>query len=476
MESYSLKSILYLVVGCLTTPPHRDYDLVGPSNIYLDPSPPLEKVAKYSRTTKEIVLGDGYVCDEHHVATEDGYVLEMLRVAKHDIAHNATALPVLLNHGLLCYSGMWVWAGREMSLPYMLADLGMDVWLGTFRGGRGSDTHTSLDKNSDEYWQFSYDHIAMYDVPTMINYVLFITNSSSINYIGHSMGGSTYFAMCNYKPNICKYKVNLMVGLAAHSDIHHTISPAPRLLVKKYQKFDGRHWSQKIFGRLLDKNIYELGGGKQFQKLLGKLLRHISEKQSRHWFQEKFGRLLVRKYEIIGRHWVQKIFGRREFKPPPEIMREMAATFCTKSMNSAGLCRMGFFVLVGPSNLNMTKDTLGYVSQGFPTTTSVMLMEHYVQFVAHKQWAKFDYGKAKNLLMYNSVFPPLYSLQNVTTPVALFSSDWDLMVTPMDTKTLSLGLPNLIYEKKMRPFYNHGDFFLNADNSDLFKEVVEIIK
>ena len=77
---------------------------------------------------------------------------------------------------------------------------------------------------------------------------------------------------------------------------------------------------------------------------------------------------------------------------------------------------------------------------------------------------------SKNLLVYNSVFPPLYSLQNVTTPVALFSSDWDLMVTSMDTKTLSLGLPNLIYEKKMRPLYNHGDFFLNAENSDLFKE------
>ena len=52
--------------------------------------------------------------------------------------------PVLFVHGLVCRSGMWVWAGKEMSMPYMMSDLGIEVWLGTFRGGQGSDEQVSL--------------------------------------------------------------------------------------------------------------------------------------------------------------------------------------------------------------------------------------------------------------------------------------------------------------------------------------------
>jgi len=311
---------------------------------------------------------------------------------------------------------MWVWAGKEMSMPYMMADLGIEVWLGTFRGGRGSYEHVTLGVDSDEYWGFSYDHVAQYDIPAMISHVLATSGQDKINYIGHSMGGSTYFAMCNYRPDICKERVNLMVGLGTHTVLHNVVSPAVRYLAKKY-------------------------GG------------------------------------LLGGFWFKDKFGKREFNPPPDIMRDLAALFCTTSLHAAGLCRMGIFLLIGPYDLNITRDTLGYIMEGYPSTTSVMLMEQYLQFVDRRQWAMFDFGMLQNMHQYGSIHPPLYSLAHVTTPVALFSSDWDMFCSSMDTKTMALEMPYLVYEKNMnRTWYNHGDYFYNADNVELNSIVTQLVQ
>jgi len=411
--TYEVTAMLYcLVMGCLS-PPEQQHQLVPAQEIDLDYHPVFEPVDKYRRTTAEIIADDGYPCEVHHVITEDGYVLEMVRIKREEI--NTAVSPVLFVHGLLCISAIWVWTGKDMSLPYMLADMGVEVWLGTFRGGRGSDRHVRLSVSSDQYWAFSYDHIAKFDIPAMINYALDTSASDTINYVGHSMGGSTYFAMCNYKPDICKQKVNLMVGLGTHTVIHHMMSPAPKFLAKKYEK-------------------------------------------------------------LHGRFWFQEMFGLRDFQPSPDIMREMAALFCTESLHSAGLCRMGIFLIVGPTDLNITRDTLGYIAGEYPSTTSVMLLEQYTQFIARKQWAKFDYGRDQNLYYYGTEYPPVYSLSHVTTPVALISSEWDMLCSALDTKIMSLEMPNLVYEKKMnKTWYNHCDFYMNADNAELFNTVIELV-
>jgi len=402
-----------LVMSCLT-PPDDQHDLVPAQDIDLDYHPVKENVDKFRRSTPEIISGDGYAVDIHHVATEDGYVLEMVRI-KGD-SRSEGVKPVLFVHGLVCTSAIWVWAGKEMSMPYKMADLGIEVWLGTFRGGRGSDGHVTLGVDSDEYWDFGYDHVAQYDIPAMISYVLGTSVQDKINYIGHSMGGSTYFAMCNYKPDICKERVNLMVGLGTHTVLHNVMSPAVRYLADKY-------------------------GG------------------------------------LLGGFWFKDKFGKREFNPSPDIMRDLAALFCTTSLHAAGLCRMGIFLLVGPNDLNITRNTLGYLMEGVPSTASVMLMEHYLQFVDRRQWAKFDYGMVQNMHQYGSIAPPLYSLEHVTTPVALFTSDWDMFCSYMDTKTMSLEMPYLVYEKNMnRTWYNHGDFFYNADNVELNSIVTQLVQ
>lgn len=52
----------------------------------------------------------GYPSEVHHAVTDDGYILELHRIANHG------AMPVLLAHGLLDSSATWVMMGPNKGL------------------------------------------------------------------------------------------------------------------------------------------------------------------------------------------------------------------------------------------------------------------------------------------------------------------------------------------------------------------------
>ena len=48
----------------------------------------------------------------------------------------------------------------------------------------------------ETFWQFSWDQMGLYDLPTMLQYVRDLTGKQII-YIGHSMGTTAFWVMCN---------------------------------------------------------------------------------------------------------------------------------------------------------------------------------------------------------------------------------------------------------------------------------------
>uniref|UniRef100_A0A9L0IA14 Uncharacterized protein n=1 Tax=Equus asinus TaxID=9793 RepID=A0A9L0IA14_EQUAS len=78
----------------------------------------------------------------------------------------------------------------------------------------------------------------------------------------------------------------------------------------------------------------------------------------------------------------------------------------------------------------------------------------------------YDWGSPSlNILHHNQLTPPLYHVEDVRVPTAMWSGGRDILVDPIDIKNLEPRVSNLIYHKKI-PSYNHLDFMLGLDVYD----------
>ncbi|CAH0713078.1 unnamed protein product, partial [Brenthis ino] len=164
----------------------------------------------------------GYTMETHTVETEDGYLVTM-----HRIPNNGPV--ILLMHGLFGSSDDFVIAGSESGIAYLLSKEGYDIWIGNARGNKHSRHHIRLDPSKPKFWNFSWHEIGYYDLPSMIDYALGVSNSSTLKYIGHSQGSTAFFVMASEREEYNK-KVTLMVALSPVAFMGKIKSPLVRLL------------------------------------------------------------------------------------------------------------------------------------------------------------------------------------------------------------------------------------------------------
>lgn len=149
----------------------------------------------------------GFTMKEYNVTTEDGYILTVFRLLPANGSVVEGARPVILQHGIL-ESGMDFLIGSPFvnvpgnssaigdNLAFVLVQTGRyDVWVGNSRGNRYSKGHVSLTPKDTDYWKFSYDQMAEYDLPATIALVRNETGSQTVGYIGFSQGTTTMFAL-----------------------------------------------------------------------------------------------------------------------------------------------------------------------------------------------------------------------------------------------------------------------------------------
>lgn len=162
-------------------------------------------------TTPQIIEYYGHKVETHNVTTEDGYILTIHRIIQKSAAQKGV---VFLQHGLLDSSATWVMNTYNNSLGFVLAQAGYDVWLGNVRGNCYSQKHITLTTTDPEYWNFSFDEHAKYDLPAMLEYVLKNSrNRGLLSYVGHSQG--TLMALIEFSRNKeLASKINLFTALA----------------------------------------------------------------------------------------------------------------------------------------------------------------------------------------------------------------------------------------------------------------------
>ncbi len=198
----------------------------------------------------------GYGIDTHFVTTKDGYILTMFNIARprfsDPLATPRNTYPVILQHGLLDSSYTWVANYEKQSLGYLLADAGFDVWFGNNRGNRYGRNHTTLNPDGDEaFWSFTYDEMALYDVPAMIDYVTEFTSSKSTSWVGHSEGTIQMFAAGTITEQFDHVK-------SALSKLDLFVALAPVAYVKNLESKDLQFLARtNILDRMYKRGIYE---------------------------------------------------------------------------------------------------------------------------------------------------------------------------------------------------------------------------
>ncbi|XP_042909900.1 gastric triacylglycerol lipase-like [Parasteatoda tepidariorum] len=177
-----------------------------------------------NRNVTELITSKGYPVENHFAYTEDGYELSLQRIPYGKLnKETGNRKPVLLQHGLMQSSADWVINYPHQSLGFLLADNGYDVWLGNTRGGAYSRQHLNFQTNSKDFWDFSFDQMAEYDLPAMIDYILNTTKEDNLVYIGHSQGTTIAFALLSERP-LYNEKIKLFVALAPEVEVSHVKS------------------------------------------------------------------------------------------------------------------------------------------------------------------------------------------------------------------------------------------------------------
>lgn len=170
-----------------------------------------------------------YPVEEHTVKTEDGYYLTLFRIPpKQQTPEEKPRKVVFLMHGLLGSADDWLLMGPGKSLAYQLADAGYDVYLGNARGNKYT-RHASMHRAQPNFWQYSNDEIALYDLPAMIDYVLKVSRQQKMYYVGHSQGTTAFFALAAARPEYNE-KIAMMFALSPMVYMGGIRSPLVRMI------------------------------------------------------------------------------------------------------------------------------------------------------------------------------------------------------------------------------------------------------
>uniref|UniRef100_A0ACB8F8R5 Uncharacterized protein n=1 Tax=Sphaerodactylus townsendi TaxID=933632 RepID=A0ACB8F8R5_9SAUR len=342
----------------------------------------------------EIIQYWGYPSEEYEILTGDNYYLQINRIPYgiHDPGKKGSKPAVLLQHGLSTEGRSWIANLPCNSLGFVLADAGYDVWILNSRGTTWSRRHQNFSTYQEEFWDFSFHEMGMYDIPAAINFVLQETEQEGLYYIGHSQGGSLGLIAFSAMPELAR-KVKLFIALAPG----YTLVNSKGLL-------------------------YELF--------------------------------------LIPDHFRRIIWGNKEYSILSNAIKTASAKMCSHAVIDR-FCLFFIFLNFGFNEKNLNVSQADTYLGIFPDFTSVKTVSHWEQIAKSRTFKCFDYG-SKNKAIYNTTLPPLYRIEDMTVPTAVWSGGKDIIMNKTDTEQLVHRISHLVFYKNI-PDWQNMDFMWGLD-------------
>jgi len=367
-------------------------------------------------TSPELIKYWGYPVEEHWVTTEDGYILGLHRIPHGKDQEPGGRRPVAyLQHALITSSSLWVFGPPKKSLAYILADLGYDVWMGNSRGNPYSKNHTYLEPCSGSRCKEFWD----FDWHEGGIYDV----TAGIDYaLEYTKQDSVYYA--GHSMGTTQYVVMLSQRPEYNNKIKIGALLAPPVFMG--------HASNFIF------DIASLAGG----------------------------------IEII-----YHLLGQYEFLPHLDLISWIGDMFCGDDHPLTNLVCMNMgFILLGfnPGQLNSTM--IPTYLDHIPQSSSTRTFAHYAQLYLSKGFEGYDFGETENIIHYGQPTPPVYDLNKVTAPTAIFKGDADSLCSLVDVDILVNRLPNVVFDHLVEmDGWTHTDYVISMDADYLvYKYVTEI--
>ncbi|KAF6202092.1 hypothetical protein GE061_004489 [Apolygus lucorum] len=319
------------------------------------------------------------------------------------------ATPVLFVHGFLGSSDLWLLTNRRNNMPTIFYDEGYDVWLMNQRGNVYSKRHVMLSSDPG--------------------------NAEFWNFSFHEIGLFDLAATIDHILESTKSDSLLYVG--------HSMATAALMVLCSQRP----EYNRKIRGAVLLAPVaYSMGQSK---------LPFITLVVNQASF---FANIMYKAHTY-------------EFLPFDETRIKLTYTLCASQVS---MCSLILKILFRTNIKNLVRDEIPIYLSRLSSGTSVKNYEHLGNIVSPgNNFTMYNYGPAKNQLMYGSPCPPQYNVGSVTVPLALFYSKQDPFLDSHSVAKLKANAPNVILDLRVSdPDFQHLDYLFGINSRPMVTDSI----
>lgn len=268
-----------------------------------------------------------------------------------------------------------------MPSAFQLGQAGYDVWVINFRGTTYSKSHLNYSFNELQYWEWSFDKVALYDLRSVVHYVTDLTQQKAM-YLGYSMGTTVGYIYSSVYPEEANERLYFIMNFASLTYMTLTRSMA-RIFIP-------------------------------FQDVIT-----VSTK----FFKELtciFNVVLLQAFFTVATHG--------EFFPG---ITQIIKTVCSYLPANMFACELVKGLIAGINFAQMSPTITPLVDAMFFDSISIYTLQHYGQVVNSMKFSAYDYGTPeRNMLEYGTPEPPQYNTTKIIVPVIVFQGECDWIATP----------------------------------------------